>query len=911
MTTAPGMRAEVREARRQLAEGREALRQRHAAGAPGAEVCAALSDLFDAIILDLFEQALDDLGDRAEPLRDHIALAPHGGFGRRDVSPFSDVDLMLLHDGTPTARLPDLAQRLLRDLCDAGLVVGQSVRTMGEAWRLARQDAIIWSSLVEARLLGGSVGLFSRFATRFARQSRRRAAALCEAVEKSRRDERLQYGETVYLLEPNLKRSPGCLRDIQLVRWIGFARHGSSDLDALRMHGMLAREDEAALAHAHGLLLRLRNELHFQAGKANDVLDRVEQLRIAERWGYRGEAGLLPVEQFMRDYFRATEGVGQSLRRFLANARRGPRWGELLAPLVSHQFERDFRVGPTQISTTPRGLKRVAGDLPRILQLAVLSSLYDKPIAHATCEAIRAAVPQLGDEITPETARRFCTLLDQPARLGESLRRLHEMQVLEKIIPAFDHARCLLQFNEYHKYTVDEHCLRAVEQATDLAADDGPLGHVYRHIKRKWLLHLALLLHDLGKGYPRDHSEVGLEIAQQTAGRLHLAQADADLLGLLVHKHLLMSHLAFRRDTTDEQLVVRFAVEIGSPEAMQMLFVLTAADLAAVGPGVLNTWKIDVLADLHRRAMQHLAGDSPAINSPEYLDGRRRQVLRRLSLGEGSGTFAERKETAPIDEHSDLGADESGWFERQLAALPGAYLHATSPEQAADELRRLKALQPGEIMAVGRYLLDRGATEYTIGTYEDITPGIFYKLAGALAGRGLQVLSAEIHTLADGLVFDRFYVHDPDFAGPPPPDRIDEVTRALTAALAGEHKPPTFRRVWRAGEARRQAMLPPPPTKVRIDNHTSERFTVFDIFAADRLGLLYTIARALFESELSVSVAKIGTYLDQVVDVFYVTDRQGQKLEDRQRLDAIRQRLLAEIEAFERQEQEVGRGRSW
>ncbi|HJT33300.1 MAG TPA: [protein-PII] uridylyltransferase, partial [Pirellulales bacterium] len=785
------------------------------------------------------------------------------------------------------ARLAELAQRLLRDLFDVGLVVGQSVRTMGEAWRLARQDPIIWSSLVEARLLTGSVGLFTRFATRFARQSRRRATALAAAVEKSRRDERLQYGETVYLLEPNLKRSPGCLRDIQLVRWVGFTRHGTSDLDALRMHGALAREDEAALVAAHALLVRLRNELHFHAGKANDLLDRVEQLRIAELWGYRGDDGLLPVEQFMREYFRATEGVGQVVRRFVANARRGPRWGELLAPLVSHQFESDFRVGPTQISATPRGLKRVASDLPRVLQLAVLSSLYDKPIAHATCEAIRAAVPKLTDEITPETSQRFCALLDQPARLGESLRRLHEMQVLEKIIPAFAHARCLLQFNEYHKYTVDEHCLRAVEQATDLVGDQGPLGHVYRHIKRKWLLHLALLLHDLGKGFPRDHSDVGLEIAHQTAHRLHLAQPDADLLGLLVHKHLLMSHLAFRRDTSDDQLVVRFAVDVGSPEAMQMLFVLTAADLGAVGPGVLNAWKIEMLAELHRRAMQHLAGDSPAINSQEYLDERRRQVLERLA------------------------GDEAGWFERQLAALPASYLHATPSEQVADELRQLRSLQPGRVIALGRYQPDRGTTEYKIGTYEDITPGIFYKLAGALAGRGLQVLSAEIHTLADGLVFDRFYVHDPDFTAAPPAERIDEVTRALVAALQGEHKPPTFRRVWRAGEARRQAALRPLPTQVRIDNHTSERFTVFDIFAADRLGLLYTIARALFESGLSVGVAKIGTYLDQVVDVFYVTDQQGRKIEDRQRLDAIRQRLLTDIETFERQDDEASRGRDW
>ena len=887
MSTASGLRAHLREAKRLLAEGREELRRRHATGTSGIQLSADLTDLFDRLILELYAVALEDLGQLGgDGWAGRVALVPHGGYGRCDVAPYSDVDLMLLVDPSVAQHVAPLAQRLLRDLFDVGLVVGQSVRTPIEAWRLARKDPIIWSSLVEARLLAGSVRLFTRFASEFQKRSRRAASALVESVEKSRREERLQYGETVFLLEPNIKRSRGGLRDIQFLRWMAFARHGTPELTALADGGILLPEDIVSLEQAREFLLRLRNEMHFHAGKASDLVDRTEQVRLAEVYGYQGMEGLLPVEQFMREYFRLTEGVSQVVMRFMAGTRRGPRWTTLLAPLVTHQFEREFRVGPVHIQANSRGLARLQTDLTRIVHLAVVANHYNKPIAHATCEAIRAAVPKLPDDISPEAAEQFIALLDQPARLGDILRNLHEMRVLEKIIPAFSHARCLLQFNEYHKYTVDEHCIRAVEHASDFAGDQGPVGRVYRHIKRKWLLHLALLLHDLGKGYPGDHSDVGLEIAGEIARRLYLSPPDAEMLGFLVHKHLVMSHLAFRRDTNDDQLIVRFAVEVGSPEVMQMLFVLTAADLSAVGPGVLNAWKIDVLADLHRRAMQHLAGDAPAASSPDYLADRRQQVLALV----------------PSE-----GAD---WFERQLAALPASYLGATPPDQIAKEMAQLRSLQPGEVIALGTYQPDRGTVEYKIGTYETITPGVFHKLAGALTGRGLQILAAEIHTLADGLVFDRFYVLDPDFNGSPPQERIDDVTAALRASLCDNPAPPRFRRIWKTGE-RRQTGLPRLPTQVRIDNHTSDRFTILDIFAADRTGLLYTISRSLFEKGLSVGVAKIGTYLDQVVDVFYVTDQQGQKLFDEERLNWLRQQLLDEIEAFERAEDEAVRSRAF
>jgi [protein-PII] uridylyltransferase len=709
-----------------------------------------------------------------------------------------------------------------------------------------------------------------------------RRRKLIGQVATARDEERAQYGDTVYLLEPNVKRSRGGLRDIQLVRWAGFARYGASDLDGLRRLGALAEQDYQQLRAAGEFLLRLRNEMHFAAGKANDLLDRAEQLRIAAEFGYQGSAALLPVEQFMREYFRRTNAVSDVATRFLLYCCPPHELTKWAAPLLSHRSERDFRVGPLRISASRRGRDRLRGNLEQILHLYDLANLYDKPVAHETREAIRAHLPEPREVLTQAESSRFRSLLAQPARLGRLLRDLHELEVLERLVPAIGDARCLLQFNEYHKYTVDEHCIRAVEIATEFRHDHGPLGRVYRGMQRKWLLHLALLLHDLGKGRVEDHSEAGREIAGRTAARLGLSPRETGLLKLLVHQHLLMSHLAFRRDTSDEKLIVRFAVDVGSPEALQMLFVMTAADLAAVGPGVLNRWKVEVLVDLYYRTLAHLAGSTPDAYSGERLAACKSRVIRLLE-----------------------DATRRRWYDAQLNALPAVYLTMTPPEQVASLLAELAKIHPGEVTARGRYIEELHAMEYTVGTYENITPGVFHKLTGALTAEGLRILSAEIHTLADGLVFDRYVVQDPDYAGEPPTARREDVCRALESSLRDEDgRAPRFRQRWLATGSLPRDDLTSLPNRVRFDNNTSENYTILDIFCADRPGLLYTITRTLFELGLSVSVAKIGTYLDQVVDVFYVTDFAGAKIVDEQRLKDIRQRLLHEIGAFQTQHAE-------
>ena len=864
------LRPEVQQARQRLREGREKLRAQHESGSPGVQVSAHLTDLLDTILRDLFEAVVENVGDAS--FQDDVALVAHGGYGRREMAPYSDVDLMLLYQPCASERIAPLARQLTHHVYDAGMQMGFSVRTPEQALALALRDATILTSLVESRCLSGSSELFQRFFRRFARSARARSRRLLAAVEVARRDESGQYGETVYLLQPNIKRSQGGLRDLHLIRWIGFVRHGVSDPEHLSRAGLLAKEDFLKLRDARDFLLRLRNELHFRAQKSQDILLKDEQLRLADLYGYQGDEGLLPVEQFMREYFAHTSEVHYIASNFAQTARTQQIFRNLLGPLFSHQVEGDFWVGPRHIKATRRGLAKLRGDLAQVLRLMDLANMYNKRIDHTTWVAIREDMMQHTEsELTPQTVQRFLSLISQPAQLGELLRRLHQLRALEKIIPGMRHARCLLQFNEYHKYTVDEHSIRAVECATEFLNDSGILGEVYRGIKHKRTLHLALLMHDMGKGYAEDHSEVGRRLAGEAAVRLQLPPREAEVLRFLVHKHLHMSRLALWRDIGDEALVVQFAVDVGSPDVLQMLFILSCADLAAVGPGVLNEWKLTLLTDLYHRAMNHLAGERAVIRDDQNVSARRRQL----------------RESAQAQSDRE-------WWEAQIRMLPSSFLLVQDNETMLQMLQQLKDSSPRDAHAWGRYLPQQNAVEYTVGTYEQITPGVFHKLTGALSSQGLQILSAEIHTLAHSLVLDRFCVHDKDYAGPPPEERLQAIQAALLSALKDPDHTPTFRRLWKSGE--NAGHLKGLPTRVRVDNSTAERFTILDIFTHDRMGLLYTISRTLFELGLSVHVAKIGTHVDQVVDVFYVTDQAGNKVDDERRLHEIRERLLAAIE---------------
>lgn len=346
---------------------------------------------------------------------------------------------------------------------------------------------------------------------------------------------------------------------------------------------------------------------------------------------------------------------------------------------------------------------------------------------------------------TPETGRTFLSILAGPGT-ARTLEAMHRAHLLEKLVPAFSRVRGLMQFNQYHKYTVDEHSLLAVAKAEALAEHSGVLGEVYREIKRKDLLHLALLLHDLGKGHEEDHSEVGKRLAEETAARLGFDERDSRTLVMLVHRHLLMAHTAFRRDPYDEKVLLPFAREVGTPEVLRKLLALTAADIAAVGPDVLTKWKESLLIELYLRAMQEVSGERETADEP--------QRLARIADDVASQQGADR----------DLLSDKA-WIRSELEQFPLRYVYGTSPRRIAAHLGAIRRLQVGGVVVETEFNAPLGTCEYAVIAHDDLIPGLFSKIAGVMAAGGLQILDAQIVTRKDGVVVDTFQVADPDYQG--------------------------------------------------------------------------------------------------------------------------------------------------
>ncbi len=861
--------------RQRLAEGREKLRQQHNSGSPGIQVCRHWTITVDEVILDLVRTVLSELANPPAPTS--FCVLALGGYGRKDLAPYSDIDLMVLHQPSQTALVESFSGKLSKLINDSGLEYGFTTRTQSQTFNLAWKDATVLTSLAECRLLYGDEDLFEYFISGLRTGSKKRCKRLIPLIEKARMDERVKFGNTVYLLSPNVKRSRGGLRDIQLVRWIGFVRYGERDLEELNQRGILASEDFASLLRGYQFLLRLRNQIHFDSKRSHDALDRSHQPVLAAWYGSTAAEGMLQVEQFMRTYFEFTSEIRYSSAQFVESARIRSPIVKYLGAWLSWPLNSDFRIGFRYISATQKGLAKFQQDPAKVLELMLLANKFNRRIEHYTWRMIRSAM--LSRDPAPlgaQSIARFMSFMKHTNRLGELLRRLHELRVVEQIIPAMKHARCLMQFTEYHKYTVDAHCIRSVEVATEFSRENSLLGNVYRSIKKKEILHLALLLHDLGKGFPQDHSEVGKDIADWTAKHLRLSESDSEMLVFLVHKHLLMSDIAFRFDVMQMETVVKFATAVGSVEALQMLLVLTCADNAAVGPGGLNDWKRELIIQLYQRTDAQFRDENPDARFQKELALRRQAVMRQVP--------------------STL---DRPWWTEQIEGLPAAYLLRCAPSRILQELSYIRELTEDKpAKAWAEYLPDRGAIEYSVATLQTgKSIGIFHRITGALSSQGLQILAAEIHTQPGEIAWDRFIVQDIDFDGRPPDSRLQKVCETIVQAVNPKNfNPPTFRSVWKSKSIASQTAIRTQPIQVQFDNSTSEEFTIIFIFAYDRRGLLYSISKVLFDAEIVLQVAKISTHLDQVVDVFYVTDIAGKKIAEPTKLYMLRQRLLSAIE---------------
>ena len=855
-------------------------------GATGIQAAAAISQAVDSIIADLFADVTAVLSDaQRQTLERHSAVVAVGGTGRGEMAPFSDVDLLFVYRKPARLVFSDCVGRFVRDAWDVGIKLGHAIRDVKESISLARQDPQIATSLIEARHLCGNVDLVDELKRKFhQRVIQSRLRAFIESCIRARENERQEQGGAVQQLQPDIKRSLGGLRDVHLIRWVGFAKFQVAEIDSLQLHGALGMDDARSLLDAYEFLTRLRMELHFAACRSQDTLTRDDQLRFSRERNFEVKDGQRPVERFMQQYFRHSMEIANVTKRFISLNRPKPLAVRLGRLAIMRRVDQIFRLTRSEIDIVASQRDAASRSLDQILKLYSLAAQHELDVAPVLSDRIKKAVPDLDTDLSAENAEVFLQSLGTIGNLAALVRNMHDNGVLEFIIPEMRRVRCLLQFNQYHSYTVDEHTLRAIEAAEGFREDGGPVGTAYRAINQKNILHLAVLLHDAGKGFEEDHSEVGRRIAESVADRLLMNQHDRQLLAFLVHKHLMMSHLAFRRDISDPECLIQFSHEVGSPETLRMLYVLTAADLRAVGPGVWTDWKAELLSELYDRTMMILSGKHYDYREAERLSDIKDRVLSSI---------------VPMPEADEAPSFED-WVDKQLQALSPIYLSATSSDQIAADLTTIHNLKPGEIIVIGKYDAETNTVEYRVITDQAFAEGCSHRITGVLTAKRMEILSAQITTTLDGIVVDGFRVMDNDFDGRVLDSRIEDVAKTIKSAIRREVTTrELFQRNRRFDSRGPQEPISELPMRVTIDNESSELCTIVSVFAHDRPGLLYTICRTAFQSDLSIELAKIATHLDQVVDVFYVTGTDGLKIVDPVRLDEIRGCFESKLTEFE------------
>jgi len=861
----PSMNATLDDLRDRSLRGRHEIRVRHESGATGLQVVTALSDLADDLLLRIVQASTPARGWDG-------ALVALGGYGRRELSPHSDIDLMFLFPPDRAKQTEGLASRLLCLMWDLGYVVGHSVRSVDDCIVAAQNDVVIATSLLEARFLTGNRPLFDLFQRQFFRRVAHGKAFL-RALHKNRMETRPTWDTTPDLLSPNLKRSPGGLRDLHGVSWAARVRYGMGAFAHLREQGVLSMPAYLGLTFGRDFLWRIRNQIHFKVGQASDDLTVELQPDIAASFQFEN------VRELMRQYYLHTGSILEISQQFYRQVLPKSRWQIWRNTWRTRTVQAGFRIGPEEITVCEQtgDTGGLFLDDARVLRLFLLAKQYDVRIADSLLEAMRDGAHETQHlPPSPAAVALFKQLLSEPGRIAQTLRVMHRMHILWRLVPAFCRVQHLIQESRSHAYTVDEHAFRAVDEAERLLDGEEPLRDIYLGIRRKDLLHLALLLHDIGKGEGGDHSARGAEIAEEVALRLGYDAEDRGLLTFLVRRHLILSELAFYRDFSNEPVLFKFVREVAQPEILHHLLILTCADIRAVGPGVWTNWKSDLIMNLYREALAQLTLDVPQPSQTVEA------VLTRLRA-------------AIQGEYPTI------WMEEVLPALIPRYLFVTPFERIVTDLKALFHLLIEPVQLAGCDLPATGLVEYTLYAYDSSAPGLFSKMTGVLAAWGFQIMQAHVTTHTNGMVVDRFQVLDPDGSGYRA--RIQPLLLDVQAVLAGRE---TVERLML--KRRRFVTTQPvenPSVRVALDNESSHQFTVMDVFAPDRRGLLYVIAQALFDLGLSVHAAKVTTHIGQIVDVFYVLDAQQRKISGSEEMQRIKASLTYRIEMALQQETEA------
>lgn len=836
------------------------------------ETVTAQSFLTDGLVTLSFEAATRHLHPQPNPTAgEQIAVLAVGGYGRGEMAPQSDVDLLFLSPWKVTPWAESVIESMLYILWDLRLKVGHSSRTVKDCLRLGREDYTIRTALLEHRFIIGHAPLAAELKERLRTELFHGTAPdFIEAKLAERAERHQRQGGQRYVLEPNVKEGKGGLRDLQTLYWIAKYLHGVDKVEALVGLGILRQEEFEGFERAEYFLWAVRCHLHYIANRASDQLTFDMQVEVAERMGYKDHGGRRAVEHFMQEYFRHATMVGELTRIFLTalEARHVKR-----EPMLVGLFRRRKRLKPGY--TLIQNRLAIADNAAFLSDKLNLLRLFEEALRTGylihpdAMRLVTANLHLIDDDMRAdrEATRIFLDLLLKHGNPERSLRRMNELGVLAAFIPEFEPIVAMMQFNVYHHYTVDEHTIQCISTLARIERGEMmqelPLTSdvLTQGVNRK-VLYVALLLHDIGKGQPEDHSVLGAQIARKVAPRLGLNPEECETVEWLVRYHLLMSDIAQKRDLSDPRTVRDFAKAVKTRKRLDLLLALTVCDIIGVGPGTWNNWKAMLLRRLYGQTATALETGLEDINRANREDEAKRALREALARWD----------------RKDLRLETTRHY--------APYWQGLSTETHVVFAELLRELPTDEIRIDLTLDRDHDATRACFALADH--PGIFSRLAGALALVGANVVDARTYTSKDGFATAVFWIQDAEGA-PYETAKLPRLRSMIEKTLKGEVI--TREALKDRDKVKKRDREFRFPTSIIIDNEGSEIYTIIEVSTRDRPGLLYDLTRTLAANNIYIASAQIATYGAQVVDTFYVKDMFGLKLHAKPKTEALEKKL--------------------
>jgi [protein-PII] uridylyltransferase len=862
-----GSRQTVEAYRAALEAARAGLAERFRDGAAASELVRQSAAFIDALLVKAWD-ALELAPGKG------LALVAVGGYGRGELHPGSDIDLLILVEKPRAARAK--IQAFVAFLWDIGLEVGQSVRSVKECVRESKNDITVATNLLEARHIVGDAGLFEKMREATSGNKLWPSREFFEAKWAEQRARHHKFHDTAYNLEPNVKEGPGGLRDIQMIGWVAKHHFGADTLHELVTHEFLTEEEYESLSEGQEFLWRVRFALHVTTGRHEDRLLFDYQRMLAEQFGYSDDDTSLAVEKFMKRYYRTIMELSRLNEMLL----------ELFQEAILHADERRSVTPINRRFQAVNGFIEVTDEnvfkrYPfALLEVFLIVQQRDelKGVRASTIRLIRNHRHLIDDEFRADIRARslFMEILKQPNRITRELRRMHRYGVLEEYLPVFGAIVGQMQYDLFHTYTVDEHSLFVVQNIRAFASPERDQAmprcpEIFARLPKPHLLYIAGLFHDIAKGRGGDHSELGMTLAMEFCGDHGLGQYDARLVAWLVRHHLTMSLTAQRRDITDPDVIKDFAETVGDQNHLDYLLLLTVADVRGTNPALWNDWKATLLGDLYESTTFALRrGLENPIDRAELIAETQQEARRLLDDGNGSSDRAAELWASLGDDYFLRStADEIAWHTRAIVEA--------NPVADADPL-------PLALVRQGR-----GGTEVFV--YAADQEFLFAASTSVLGRLGLNIVDSRIITADNGMTLDTYVVFELDGKPVSGDAREREICDALRGALV---EPSTARRE-NQRLAKRQLRHFQTPTQVRFSDDPRNGRTVMEVIAGDRPGLLSAIGWALADARVRLQNAKIATFGERAEDVFFLTDAGNRPLAP-ESFDRIRERVTAAID---------------